>query len=466
MLFNSIEFAVFSVVVCLLYYSPIFRNRQVWFLVAASLVFYSWGQPKWLLLLIFSIGINSVASWQIMSRTGRAAKITWSAACIIINVVLLASFKYAALAASLLAGAGDANSLFSLLAQLPLPIGISFYTFEGISLLVDSIRRPPELSTTSRLSHIRNTSLFFSFFPHLAAGPIVRPHQLFPQIGGKRFQDIDWKCVLENLIIGYFLKNVVADNLVPYTRVITFYSAQVSGAESACALVAYSASLFADFAGYSLIAIGLAAAFGYKLPVNFNFPYRSQSLAEFWTRWHITLSLWIKDYLYIPLGGNKKGTLRTYFNLLTVMFLGGLWHGGKVGFALWGIYHGVGLCLERMLGFSHGQAKSVPLLVVRIVAAFIFVTLGWSVFVLPLHMVPSFFSNTMHNWRWTPDKSNLFMMVLFSAPVFIWHIADVWKEKNASIKFPPVVRECCLAAMIFLVITSSGVPQEFVYFQF
>src|ERR1700722_16345476 len=169
MLFNSIEFALFCVAVFLLYYSPIFRSRQVWLLVAASLIFYSWGQPQWLLLLIFSIGINSIASWQIMTRSARSTKIAWATAGIIVNVLMLTCFKYATLAASVLAQAGQTNNFFALLAQLPLPIGISFYTFEGISLLADSIRRPPELSTSperggaTKLLQARNTALFFSF---------------------------------------------------------------------------------------------------------------------------------------------------------------------------------------------------------------------------------------------------------------------------------------------------------------
>lgn len=468
MLFNSLEFALFFLAVFALYYSPPFKTKQAWFLIAASLIFYAWGQPGWLFLLLFSIALNSFASWQIMKSNDQKFKVFCAAICITLNVILLACFKYAALTLAVVRNFVSLPPSIATLTDLALPIGISFYTFEGISLLVDSIKKSEAIETaTTRLRHALNTSLFFSFFPHLAAGPIVRPHQFYPQIGAKHFHDIDWKCVVESLIVGYFFKNVVADNLAVQTTAFLLDFASFSSKDNIAGLLGYSARIFADFAGYSLIAIGLAAALGYKLPTNFNFPYRSQSLSEFWTRWHITLSTWIRDYLYIPLGGNRKGKFRTYINLVLVMFLGGLWHGGKVGFAVWGLYHGFGLCIERALGLSHKSSKSKIFVLLKVVSVFVFVTTGWILFATPLHMVPHFVETIFFNWFLEPSYQHVFLVCLFSLPVCIWHIGDLCFEKSPA-QCTKIVRyrDFILAVMAFLVITDSGVPQEFFYFQF
>ncbi|CAN5458690.1 N/A [soil metagenome] len=468
MLFNSLNFALFFLVAFGLYYSPLFKTKQPWFLIAASLIFYAWGQPEWLLLLLFSIAINSFASWQILKSDDQKFKVFCAAAGITLNVILLACFKYAALTLTIVGKFASLPPSIASLSNLVLPIGISFYTFEGISLLVDSIRKSEAIvSSETKVGHLLNTSLFFSFFPHLAAGPIVRPHQFYPQIGAKQFRDIDWKCVGESLIIGYFFKNVVADNLAVHTSPFLSEFVMFSGIDNLVGLLGFSARIFADFAGYSLIAIGLAAALGYKLPTNFNFPYRSQSLSEFWTRWHITLSTWIRDYLYIPLGGNKKGKLRTYLNILLVMLLGGLWHGGKVGFAVWGLYHGVGLCAERALGLSHRSSQSKFFVLIKVLAVFIFVTAGWLLFATPLHMVRAFGETVFANWSLDTARQHIFLVCLFSLPVLVWHIVDLCIEKSPrQVTTNDLPRDFILAVMTFLVITDSGVPQDFFYFQF
>lgn len=383
------------------------------------------------------------------------------------------------------------------LATLALPVGISFYTFEGISLVVDSFKtKTPDakqVEDTSSASpesepapndlygdrlgtaeipvsvpsHVRNTALFFSFFPHLAAGPILRPHQFYPQLGRKLFAEIDWSAAIENLIAGYFFKTVIADNLASQTTSFLTHFVALSGKDVIVGWLGYAVRLFADFAGYSLIAIGLAALFGYKLPTNFNFPYRSQSLSEFWTRWHITLSMWIRDYLYIPLGGNRKGRFRTFLNLLVVMCLGGLWHGGKIGFAIWGLYHGVGLCIERVLGLSHKPSKSKVIVSLRVAIVFLFFSAGLLLFELPVHLVPDFLFQIAANWKFAMDRAHAFLVCLFVLPVVAWHVTDLCNEKNPVPTAGKVfLKELVLAAMLFFVITDSGVSQDFYYFQF
>jgi alginate O-acetyltransferase complex protein AlgI len=332
--------------------------------------------------------------------------------------------------------------------------------------------KPPTISADNHVrstadNHVRNTALFFSFFPHLAAGPIVRPQQFYPQIGVKRFGDIDWKGSIENLITGYFFKTVIADNLASQTSPFLSHFASLSGKDVIAGWLGFSARIFSDFAGYSLIAIGLAAMFGYKLPTNFNFPYRSQSLSEFWTRWHISLSTWIRDYLYIPLGGNRKGTLRTYLNLMLVMLLGGLWHGGKVGLAVWGLYHGAGLCIERALGLSHNSSKSSAVIAFRVLTVFLFFAAGLILFELPLHMVRECLVSIVTHWKFASDAQHTFLVCLFVLPVFIWHAVDLWAQKHPEVSARKrLLKELVLATMLFMVITDSGDSREFFYFQF
>ena len=202
----------------------------------------------------------------------------------------------------------------------------------------------------------------------------------FPQIVAKRLRDVEWANATRNIIVGTFLKRVVADNLNPLTLPLTdkrYYVGTPQG-DLLAMIIGYSAQIFADFAGYSLIAIGVAQLFGYRLPDNFNQPYLAQSITDFWRRWHMSLSAWLKEYLYIPLGGNRLGPLRTYMNLLIAMGLGGLWHGAAWKFAIWGLWHGALLAFERLLGV--GETSRGPVVVLRVLLTFSLVTFGWLFF--------------------------------------------------------------------------------------
>ena len=234
----------------------------------------------------------------------------------------------------------------------------------------------------------------------------------------------------------------IADNLKDYTFWIAFpYYQSLSTLTGLVLLFGYSIQIFADFAGYSLIAIGTAAAFGYNLPQNFNFPYISRSLAEFWSRWHISLSSWLKDYLYIPLGGNRKGKLRTYLNLAIVMILGGLWHGAAWSYAIWGAYHGLGLALERLVNDRTKVNRSGTLwqeLVldnIKMLFVFCFVSFGWLLFKLPKFEEVLGFITAMINNTHLPNNiyGAIVPILLFSTPVFIYHlihhpIIEKWKK--------------------------------------
>jgi alginate O-acetyltransferase complex protein AlgI len=261
---------------------------------------------------------------------------------------------------------------------------------------------------------------------------------------------------------------VVADNLQQQTFWIAFpYFLNFPAANLAGFLFGYSMQIFADFAGYSLIALGLAALFGYRLPVNFDFPYISQSVSEFWRRWHISLSSWLKDYLYIPLGGNRKGTARTYFNLLAVMFLGGLWHGAALSYAVWGTCHGLALALERAFRNASGPRPAPwALQVLRVGLVFGFVTLAWLLFKLPNFSEVLAYLQAMAVTNRSMPAIDLYLLVigLFSFPVVLYHAAYQWRAALAPFlaRASPLLYAVMLAA-IFL---NSGPSNAFIYFQF
>ena len=322
MLFNSTEFVLLVCLTFVPYYLLPSKRFQVEILILASLVFYAYSNIWLLILLVFSAYINAFSSLKISNHVELKIKRFWAIAGVITNLSILGFFKYAGLISfTILGNTGSHGEFAHYIALIPLPVGISFYTFQGISLLMDTWSGNVQSDREqSQLRHFKHITFYICFFPQLVAGPIVKSHEFLPQIKDKRISQINWERCFKNLLTGYFLKIFVADNLKELTAWIEFpYFLGKSSVELTFMLFAFSMQIFADFAGYSLIAIGIAGLFGYKLPTNFNFPYISRSFSEFWRRWHISLSTWLRDYLYYPLGGNRRGRLRTYFNLFIVM---------------------------------------------------------------------------------------------------------------------------------------------------
>lgn len=537
MLFNSWEFLALLLVAFGLYYLPVPGMRrktwQVVLLLAASAVFYAWNEPRLLVLLTVSCFLNAVAVERILfwknkiqcfgssaaaatpgvsaEETGSALGATedqkhrnteapiyarkarsWLTGTVALNLGFLAFFKYAGFLAGLLPETLASETLKHWLSDIPLPVGISFYTFQGISLVVDVWRNDISANTSERLaargrkrvSSIRDTSFYISFFPQLVAGPIVKAHEFVDQIGAKVFRDIDWVTVRRSLITGYFLKVFVADNLAEQTGILTLGADKVAGMSSVTSvalLYGYSLQIFADFAGYSLIAIGLGALFGYKLPPNFNFPYLSTSITEFWRRWHLSLSSWLRDYLYIPLGGNRKGSGRTYFNLFLVMFLGGLWHGAAWKFALWGSLHGMFLAIERLIARRSKQSNSSSTETpkhrytetlkhcLQWLLTFHLITLLWLTFMMPdTQSIAAFFSSVA-NLKLKVTGPPVFSLLFYGSAVVIYH-AWGWLHEH-KVRFARHLARSPLEAlihglMIFLILTNPGAPRGFIYFQF
>lgn len=461
MLFNSTIFGVFLALVVTVYYLPTMRRWQIEWLLAASLLFYAWEQPWLLALLLLSAGITSAASYVAMvgPRPALAAGIGVAA-----NLGVLAFFKYNRLIAeSLLGDLARIGSVGEALLYLPLPAGISFYTFHGISLVIDSWRKKyPRPQPLRPLPHSRNTLLYIVFFPQLVAGPIVKAAQFMPQIGEKRLSDIDWRSVVHHCVLGYFLKTVIADNLAQQTAYIACPAClNLASVDLLALLVAYSAQIFADFCGYSMIAIGIASLLGYRLPINFNRPYIADSFADFWRRWHISLSSFLKEYLYLPLGGNRCGRFRTYLNLMIVMGLGGLWHGAAWSYAVWGLWHGAALALERVAadcGLSGGRGPAMRC--VRIIAVFVFVTLGWLLFKLPdFGDVLQYLQAIAHNTQLRPSALRLLVIAAYVAPILIYHLLP-------SARLPERGRQMIEGLLLGAIILNSGNSHAFIYFQF
>jgi alginate O-acetyltransferase complex protein AlgI len=492
MLFNSFPFLVLFLATFFVYYIPSLRKIQVSILVCSSLAFYSWGAPQLLILLLTSIIINSMVSYQV-AYGNKAKQVLWAGVGVILNLSILIVFKYAALLTGLFVKFFvDANSpessIVTLLLHLPLPIGISFYTFEGISLLIDVIHDPgdrqqPTFVERGIFQHFLKSSLFIAFFPHLIAGPILKARNFYPQIEQKYFRDINWQIVFRSLVTGYFLKMVVADNLKDYTFWIAFpYYQSLSTFTGIMLLFGYSIQIFADFAGYSLIAIGLAAALGYELPQNFNFPYISRSITEFWSRWHISLSTWLRDYLYISLGGNRKGKLRTYANLMIVMLLGGLWHGAAWSYAVWGGFHGMALVVERLVNnnikvkFKTNRNRWQQLLLdmLSIVSVFCFVSFGWLLFKLSdFGQVLDFLATMTRNVKLPNNYIYAEFILLYSLPVIAYHLIHFPNIESFTRAYTnkhrdrwEIGKNLVLGIMLAMIVLNSGNSNEFIYFQF
>ncbi|RAX56033.1 MBOAT family O-acyltransferase [Helicobacter sp. 10-6591] len=511
MLFTSYAFIALVAITFGLYYMKGFQRAQVWILIIASFIFYAFSQPILLALLFVSASINALASYQVAFAPALVYKRLYAWFGVGVNLAVLAFFKYSPLFGRAMESFISAQSIGEFLINVPLPVGISFYTFQGISLVVDlykdSVKNNDsggghthsleQNSLTAPIckcgffKHYRNTLFFIGFFPQLVAGPIVKAHEFYPQISAKVLKTIDFYVSTKILILGYFLKMVIADNLKDQTFWMDSPYFQAYDFLTLLGLIfGYSVQIFADFAGYSLIAIGVAKLFGYNLPQNFNFPYISASFAEFWRRWHISLSTWLKQYLYIPLGGSRKGKFRTYCNLFIVMALGGLWHGAYISYMVWGVYHGLFLALERFLKeklkpvlrahfprFSKFLAKSVLVYCVRVAFVFVVVSFGWILFKLrDFSDVLLYVSEIFCEPSGQRGNALLLMILCYSAPIFAYytryvvHSWIIYKDKNQKIssvcKYRQIIESVFFGMLLFFIFTNSGSSGAFIYFQF
>ena len=356
MVFPTIEFAVFFAIV--LTVSWLLMPKPTWwkpFMLAASLFFYGFVDAHWVLLLAFSIVANQLAATVISKLVDPRARKSVLVTAIVIDLGLLGWFKYFDFFAGSL---NDVLQRVGLGAPLPLlelvlPIGISFFTFQAISYVVDVYHG------TTRVAKPIDFAVYLSFFPHVVAGPIVRAREFIPQLATPRSPRNLPAVPALFLILGGLFKKIVLADFLATTLVDPVFGTPTSfsSGDTVAAVYGYAAQIYCDFSGYTDIAIGLAMLLGFRFPQNFASPYAAASLQDFWRRWHMTLSRWLRDYVYIPLGGSRKGRGRTYVNLMITMLLGGLWHGASWTFVIWGGIHGSGLAVERRWNEWRSQGR-------------------------------------------------------------------------------------------------------------
>lgn len=469
MLFNTPIFVLLLVVTFFVYYIPQLKRQQILILIISSLLFYSYDKAEFVLLLLASAGINIFTSYFVVYGRQEYKKIL-AVSGVVINLCILAFFKYSPLISKTLFS--SESSIGEYLLYIPLPIGISFFTFEGISLLIDvwqeKYTKGTNIVSKSLSKHVQHTLFFISFFPHLIAGPILKAHDFYPQIKEKYFRDINWQAAFKALVVGYFLKMVVADNLKDFTADISFPEYTYRSSATLLSFVfGYSCQMFADFAGYSLIAIGLAKLFCYDFQQNFNFPYISTSFKEFWKRWHISLSTFLMEYLYFPLGGNRKGKFRTYVNLIITMSLGGLWHGVTWNYALWGFIHGVVLAIERFVTGNKIKQRNVVAQITGGLFVFIVVSFLLLFFKLPnVNHVFGFLEAIRNNIYMFNDMYRISFTLLYASPVVLYHIVYLARKKPAFERIFKKTEYVFYGALLFLILTNSGTVGTFIYFQF
>jgi len=446
------------------------RSVRLMFLLGASYFFYAQSGVTFLLLIF----VCSTADFLLSHAIGRARnpsqRRAWLALTVVMNLGVLAYFKYAKFGvdSALAALAALGVHLPAPVISIALPVGISFFTFESMSYVIDVYRKELE-PHPSYLEYLT----FVAFFPHLVAGPIVRPRDLLPQLARPPvWQEGEASSALLLIATGLFKKLAIADYLA-LNLVDRVFDAptQYSALECYVAMVGYAVQIYSDFSGYTDIAIGSAALLGVRFPPNFAAPYQAHDIVDFWRRWHISLSTWLRDYLYIPLGGNRRGPVRTYLNLIATMVLGGLWHGPSWTFVVWGTLHGVALACNRAWRDRFGDVlKEKPLLrVVSTFATFQFVLLAWVFFrAHTFRDARAIFGELATFSTYHPNLDPRVLLVLaFGLAV---HFLPLELEAKLRVRFgtlPGIVQGVALFAVLLLVrrmASAEAVP--FVYFQF
>lgn len=469
MVFNSLVFLVFFVVVYTLYrvFSHRWQNRL---LLVASYLFYGWWDWRFLGLILISTTVDFCAGWIIGHSQDQRKRKMVLAASITTDLGILGFFKYFNFFIenlSSLLGEFGVSLPFGVL-QIVLPVGISFYTFQTMSYTLDVYR-----GQLKPAKSYLDFATFVSFFPQLVAGPIERASQLLPQIQHPRtitragMEEGAWL-----IFWGLFKKCVIADNLAILVEGV-FNAHGSSGPAALIALYAFAFQIFCDFSGYSDIARGLAKWMGVELMVNFRNPYFVTNPKEFWAHWHISLSSWLRDYLYIPLGGNRKGPRRTYINLALTMLLGGLWHGAAWTFVIWGALHGLLLIVYHAWAqrFSpKGAVDSGKWLWLRRIWMFHLVCLAWLFFrASSLTQVWEILTSMFTRFHWDVQSVNMLAaLVLFSAPLwFVQWLEVKTNDLSAATKLSLIPKTALYATMIvmFLALGNTG-GGAFIYFQF
>jgi len=464
------------------------RLFQHLFLLGASYFFFYFSSNYLVTLLIFSTLLDFYVGKAIFETSDKKKKKLLLISSLAGNLGLLGFFKYADF------GIVQINQFTNTLgiSEIPalgliLPIGISFYTFQTISYTVDIYRGKLEPSKT-----IAEFALFVSFFPQLVAGPILRANEFLPQLREKisdkgistrlrtiTIHDTALRTGITIMAMGFFKKMFLADNISPMVNEIFSVPYGLESFSVILGAIAFGVQIYCDFSGYSDIAIGAAMILGFHIPVNFNKPYFATSPVDFWRRWHISLSSWLRDYLYIPLGGNKKGNSRTYVNLITVMFLGGLWHGASWNFVVWGLMHGIYLAIQKIFTNKFPKLKNSNLIqkkyikIFSIIVTQYFIFMTWLAFrvqdldalsyVLYKYIILDFATESTLQMM-SHNKIPIILIVVFFILNYISYKTNIIEKiSKAKLKYWLIFLITIMVSILFLYDTA---PQDFIYFRF
>ena len=471
MVFNSLTFVVFFALVLALHSMPFsWKTRKVNLLVASYLFYAAWN-PPFVILLWVSTVVDWYAAQGLVKSERPTARRAWMLLSVVVNLGMLAYFKYGTF---MLENFRALVATFGVDYQPPafnivLPVGISFYTFATLSYTLDVYLR--------RAAPARNFldyALFVTFFPHLVAGPIMRPTELVPQFAEPRRATPDQlRFGLALITLGLFQKVVLADSFLARPAEMVYDGTKIPGVlDSWIATLAFSGQIFCDFAGYSTTAIGVAMCLGFAMPDNFRFPYAAIGFSDFWRRWHITLSSWLRDYLYIPLGGNRHGEARTYIALMTTMLLGGLWHGASWAFVVWGGLHGLYLSAERVLKKRFVGYRPGPLALIGLgLLTYALINVTWVFFRAKTFGKAWLVLNGMFgfNVEAVPilPTVHLVAVAAIGGGIVFAHWMMRGRTLEAAIaRAPAPVISVVWAVMAFAIVIAQGAGNAFIYFQF
>lgn len=454
----------------ILIYSFIYKRKwqMMIFVTIFSLFFYYKTSGLFCFMLLMTTLVDWMISHKIRRCETKRQKKLWLSISLTLSLGLLAYFKYANFFALNFSNLIGTN--FQPL-DIFLPVGISFYTFQTVSYIIDVYKDRVE-PTNTWLEY----AFFLTFFPPLVAGPIIRAEHFLPQIHAPRI--INRQTIYAGfwlVIIGIFKKAVIADYIAQYNDLIFNAPTAYSGFENAMGILGYSAQIYCDFSGYSDIAIGLGVIMGFDLGINFLTPYQSKNITEFWRRWHISLSSWLRDYIYIPLGGNRKGKFRTYLNNFLTMLIGGLWHGASWKYVFWGGMHGVGLLTHKALKPHLDKIPNIlPIRFLSWMLTFLFVSFLWvffraSDFSSAWSLIGHTFSDFSFDY-FMPFLSARALWVVMIIVVFSLHALNQKTQKQASDWF--VYSPWVIKLIVFLIVVQLVIQfrtesvQPFIYFQF
>ena len=472
MVFSSLVFLfVFLPIVLVLYYLSGKKYRN-YLLLLASLFFYAWGEPTYVVIMLVSIGANYLCGLLVDEKRADKVRVTGVVISVIFNICMLGVFKYSGFFVK------NINTAFNTSLPVPeiaLPLGISFFTFQAMSYVIDVYRKDAKVQ-----KNIFDLSLYISLFPQLVAGPIVRYQTVADQIEEREHNIIKFGDGVRRFIIGLGKKVLLSNSLgMLADSVFGMQTYQLTIVSTWLGILAYSLQIFFDFSGYSDMAIGLGKMFGFEFLENFNYPYISQSASEFWRRWHISLGSWFRDYVYFPLGGSRRGNVRTYINLFIVWFLTGFWHGASWTFIAWGLYFGLLIGMEK--SYLGKLLNKVPRFV-RHIYLLLVVMIGWvffraDSFSYSIEFIKNMFfmgTNVIFDGV-AASYINDYWFVLVLSMIFCMPIVDWFRRKievandkilesNISYVLNSVVFTGILLIVIFKLVNSTYNP--FLYFRF